>query len=318
MTLNQRVIVLIIFLLLATPTVTLAQTAFSAEIHDVTTALNDEALTLTVEFTVSAATDHPIGVTVWLLEWGAPLYSPEIGEVAVYTRLESCCDSPTQTVELTLPLSDLPQRSYDYSAQPWVRVWDETSGETLAHTTIGTTGVTPVALTLTASAPDADADGDGVLNSDDLCAGFIPGAKGTDAFGCPTQYDPSANLGFRDENHRRWYVRFWTGDCGELGFPCFSGHPSWLHSVDNMIDKLPAAEQGPERQRLWALGRMIGYEWSQNVLSARINTGHLQDWGGSLHGLTAETVAPTFDGIILEAHLLLRGTGRSAVEGGEG
>lgn len=137
--------------------------------------------------------------------------------------------------------------------------------------------------TETPTDPD-DIDGDGVPNEDDLCDGAIPGATGTDDTGCPTEFDPGADLTYDHDAHERWYGRFWTGSCeGVPGF-CLPGDPAWFDVTEDIVAQVPEAQQGVVRNRLWAAGRTIGYEWASDpdLNDKQIVTRQLRRWGRAL------------------------------------
>jgi hypothetical protein len=160
--------------------------------------------------------------------------------------------------------------------------------------------------------PD-DTDGDGVLNIDDLCEGAISGATGTDETGCPTEFDPYVDLEYDHEPHELWYGRFWTGSCqGVPGF-CLGGDPAWFDVTEEIVAQVPAAEQGVLRNRLWAAGRTIGYEWSSDpaLNDKQIFTRQLRRWGNALQ--RGDDVVAELEAIENEVCDLL---GADAFEGG--
>ena len=140
----------------------------------------------------------------------------------------------------------------------------------------------PIAATEEAIDP-ADLDSDDVLNVDDRCAN-IPGATDVDENGCPQAFDPAAELVFDHEAHERWYGRFWTGNCrGVPGF-CIGGDPAWFDVTEEIVAQVPEDEQAVVRNRLWAAGRTIGYEWSSDpdLNDKQIFTRQLRRWGNQL------------------------------------
>ena len=90
---------------------------------------------------------------------------------------------------------------------------------------------------------------------------------------------PYDGLAFDDVKHRRWYARFWTGECRELSlFVCFSGRPYWHETTKKLV-----AEAAPERRaalaaRLFALGRRIGHEWAKENDVRAISTDDIRRW----------------------------------------
>ncbi len=145
--------------------------------------------------------------------------------------------------------------------------------------------LTPVPLpTQMLDITDADSDGDGVPDDADRCDGFVSGATGADATGCPTEFDPFVGLEYDHEPHRLWYGRFWTGSCqGVPGF-CLGGDPRWFDVVEEVVVDVPEAEQGVMRNRLWALGRTMGHHWASdpNFRDKQIVTRDLRRWGNQI------------------------------------
>ena len=117
---------------------------------------------------------------------------------------------------------------------------------------------------------------------------------------------PYDGLAFDDVKHRRWYARFWTGDCGELSlFVCFPGRPYWHETTR----KLTAAAAPEKRQalsaRLLALGRKIGHEWAKENDVRKISTDHIRAWYRELE--KAGDPEPVVARIEAEAARLLAG-----------
>lgn len=130
-----------------------------------------------------------------------------------------------------------------------------------------------------------DSDGDGVPDAIDRCQGTIPGASGTDATGCPTRFDPESGLSFLNETHRLWYHRYWTGSCKGLRFPqeiCLPGSPNWHDTVAQVIELVPDELEGYMRNRLWALGRAVAFDWARGGGNRAIETNDLQRWGDQI------------------------------------
>jgi hypothetical protein len=174
---------------------------------------------------------------------------------------------------------------------------------------------TPVPLTPTPEQvvdPD-DTDGDGIPNSVDLCEGAITGASGVDPFGCPTSFDPYVNLTYNHEPHERWYVRFWTGSCEGVPGLCLPGDPAWENVSEEIAARFPEAEQGLARNRLWAIGRAVGFDWSSDPdinADKQIDTRKLRQWGSELEN--SADVPATLADIESEVCQLL---GADALEG---
>ncbi len=147
---------------------------------------------------------------------------------------------------------------------------------------------TPIPLTPTPAdtfTDPNDTDGDGVINADDRCPGTITGASGADQAGCPDQFDPYINLAYNHQAHESWYRRFWTGDCeGVPGF-CLPGEPAWLNITQTASDAFPPDEQGVIRNRLWAIGRAVGFDWASDPdinTDKQVTTNRLRQWGNQL------------------------------------
>ena len=178
------------------------------------------------------------------------------------------------------------------------------------------TASTPIPLTPTLETdvdPD-DTDGDGVANAVDLCDGAITGASGADERGCPDTFDPYVNLAYNHEPHERWYGRFWTGECENVPGFCLSGDPAWEDISVEIAATFPDGEQGVARNRLWAIGRAVGFDWSSDEeinTDKAITTRQLQRWGNALQN--SEDIAATLTEIEGEVCALL---GADALEGG--
>lgn len=90
---------------------------------------------------------------------------------------------------------------------------------------------------------------------------------------------PYDGLSFDDPGHRRWYARFWTGECRDLSlFVCLPGRPYWHETMRRL-----AATASPERrqvvtQRLFLLGKRIGHEWAKANDVRKISTDHIRAW----------------------------------------
>jgi hypothetical protein len=163
----------------------------------------------------------------------------------------------------------------------------------------------------TATAQVQDSDEDGVPNYLDQCDGQIPGASGADETGCPTHFDPYAGLSFDHDKHRAWYGRFWTGSCEGLSTGlfspdgCFGGRPYWDDTLAQALEGVPPQDQGRLRNRLWALGRMIGHEWARDNDVRRIDSNDVEAWGNLLK--TSSDLEATIDLIEAEADEKLAG-----------
>lgn len=117
---------------------------------------------------------------------------------------------------------------------------------------------------------------------------------------------PYEGLAFADANHRRWYARFWTGNCGELSlFVCFPGRPYWHETMRKMT-----ADAAPERRpalstRLLALGRRIGHEWAKENDVRKISTEDIRRWYRELE--KADNAEDAIARIEAEAERMLAG-----------
>jgi hypothetical protein len=94
---------------------------------------------------------------------------------------------------------------------------------------------------------------------------------------------PSDGLVFADDKHRKWYARFWTGRCDDLGFlVCFPGSPNWNETTRRLVAAAASDRRADLRQRLLALGRLIGHEWAKENDVRRISTADLRAWNAEL------------------------------------
>lgn len=118
-----------------------------------------------------------------------------------------------------------------------------------------------------------------------LCAAFLPA---------------TAQLKFEDEKHRKFYRRFWTGDCTGLsildGAFCLSGDPNWNKGLTEVVKKHALPEGGDMVARLCRLGRSIGHEWARENHIRSICTNDLEAWMPEL-GRAADLAAylPTLE-----------------------
>lgn len=99
---------------------------------------------------------------------------------------------------------------------------------------------------------------------------------------CDGRADPADGLTYDDHDHRLWYeVRFWTGECPDDFFWCFSGE-SWYHVMDNVLSYAPASDRPALCGRLFTLGIRLGHEWARDNDLRRIETDDLEDWQDQL------------------------------------
>ena len=112
------------------------------------------------------------------------------------------------------------------------------------------------------------------------CSGRMAGGSDYDAAQCPTAFDPWAGLTFDDDLHRRWYARFWSGQCEGFGFldMCIEDGNNWPGTVAFATRDVPVHDLARARAEWNALGRMIGFEWARRNNVRRISTGELKKW----------------------------------------
>lgn len=289
-----------------------------ATITDVETQVAEDELRFIVDFEVTGLPDAEVSVTVWVLdEYGVQLTDANGAEVGAFTTVTADADTTTfDNLELSVPFTDLPEAGFNYSVQPLVRVWDTAEETSLAF--YGGADVTPVLVELVETTPDADSDGDGVANVDDRCHVASPGATGADTTGCPTEFDPFIDLTFDHNPHQLWYNRYWTGSCQNVPGFCLPGDPNWFGTVDEVLATvdIPAEDTGRLRNKLWALGRMVGHEWSSDASHSTIATGDLRGWGRIMSNMDVTNPDAAIDTVAFEANVKMRENGRSEIEQG--
>jgi len=163
----------------------------------------------------------------------------------------------------------------------------------------------------TAAAREKDSDGDGVPDYLDQCPGAILGTSGdVDQTGCPTRFDPYAGLSFEPGDHGNWYRHFWEGKCKGLGF--FSGcrtFEGYWSIAEQAVSDVSSQDRGRLRNRLWALGRKIGYEWARDNDKRCITTEHVftgdNAWGPRLENSNASNLEQVINAIEKEANYKL-------------
>jgi hypothetical protein len=93
---------------------------------------------------------------------------------------------------------------------------------------------------------------------------------------------PISSLSFDNEQHRAWYLRFWTGDCGGVHGFCLAGSPNW----DATVAYVAAHAQPSQRDALIAetcrLGETAGFEWARDRRVHRITIHDLLGLGEML------------------------------------
>jgi hypothetical protein len=107
---------------------------------------------------------------------------------------------------------------------------------------------------------------------------------------CQTYVSP-AGLRFDSAEHRRWYKRFWTGQCDHL-FGCLPGKPNWNEVVAQLLAR--GGERPALQPKVCTLGQRIGLEWSREHDVRRVSTSDLRRYfdmlkrdGDPLHGVDA-------------------------------
>ena len=165
-----------------------------------------------------------------------------------------------------------------------------------------------------------DADGDGIVDSDDLCPTEIIGGYESDAYGCPTLFDPfDSRLVFRNDLHIARYEPFWTGDCSvltqgdrlicDVALAIFmqrvpgAPSPQWVPVSLYVLRNLEPQEQGPLRIILWDLARRAFQNWADEACRT-IATEELIQLGETLRQINGsddvETMRVVIDAITVE------------------
>lgn len=107
-------------------------------------------------------------------------------------------------------------------------------------------------------------------------------AVAQEAAGCKTALTPAESLKFEDDKHRKFYRRFWTGDCTGLsifdGAWCVSGEPNWGKGIAETTQKHGVAEGSETYARLCKLGRSMGHEWARENDVRFVCTDDLKVW----------------------------------------
>jgi len=132
-----------------------------------------------------------------------------------------------------------------------------------------------------------------------LLAGVMAGSASAQEFvrgDCLNVVQPTRSLRFENDEHARWYKRFWTGNCQDLSL-CFPGSPNWNDIVTKLINKGGASEKPALLPKACKLGQMIGMEWARDRKIKRISTQDLKrfsnildDAGDPLKGVEAVEV----------------------------
>jgi len=150
----------------------------------------------------------------------------------------------------------------------------------------------------------------GALRAAAIAAAILATAAPWAAMPSPAQAESAAvpydGLAFDDVKHRRWYARFWTGDCGELSlFVCFPGRPYWHETTRKLTSAAAPERRQALSARLLALGRRIGHEWAKENDIRKIGTDHIRVWYRELEN--AGDPGPAIARIEAEAARLLAG-----------
>jgi hypothetical protein len=101
---------------------------------------------------------------------------------------------------------------------------------------------------------------------------------------CSGVATPVGVLRFDNPEHRAWYVRFWTGDCGGTHSFCMPGSPDWMTTVSYVAQHAPAPERAALVNRTCRLGEVIGLEWARDPHIKRISLKDLRAFSDILKG----------------------------------
>lgn len=99
----------------------------------------------------------------------------------------------------------------------------------------------------------------------------------------------SVGLQFETPVQRRWYKRFWNGECDRLSF-CISGAPNWNGIVEKLLARGGASHRVMILPMACRLGQLIGLEWSRDRKVRRITTADLRSFSATLES-TKDTVS---------------------------
>jgi len=82
---------------------------------------------------------------------------------------------------------------------------------------------------------------------------------------CRPYVTSTSRIAFIDDEHRRWYVRYWAGTCDGLSFfSCTSGKPYWNDAVSKILEAGPADQRDQLLNKACKLGQLIGFEWAKD------------------------------------------------------
>lgn len=98
---------------------------------------------------------------------------------------------------------------------------------------------------------------------------------------CRALIKPTDAIRFDNDQHLRWYKRFWTGSCDRLPL-CFAGSPNWNDIVGKLLVKGGPGEQPRLLPKACRLGQLIGQEWAKSKQVQKISTRDLKAFKGML------------------------------------
>lgn len=98
---------------------------------------------------------------------------------------------------------------------------------------------------------------------------------------CRAEIKPTDGIRFDNDQHLRWYKRFWTGSCDRLPL-CFTGSPNWNDIVGKLLAKGGPGEQPTLLPKACRLGQLIGLEWAKSKQVQKISTKDLKAFKGML------------------------------------
>lgn len=93
---------------------------------------------------------------------------------------------------------------------------------------------------------------------------------------CASVATPMTAIRFDDDQHRAWYLRFWTGSCAGTHSFCIPGSPNWMTTVSYVTEHAPPPERAALVTRTCRLGQEIGLEWSRSPRIKRISANDLR------------------------------------------
>jgi len=96
---------------------------------------------------------------------------------------------------------------------------------------------------------------------------------------CAGLVTPLGALKFDSDEHKAWYVRFWTGDCSGTHSFCMPGSPNWMTSVAYVVAHAKPAQRNDLVARTCRLGQRVGFEWARAPKLKRIGVGDLRGFG---------------------------------------